>query len=386
MDLWILGFAVMVGAYLISIRRAELPKELTIVLLLGAIFGVIVGVQSLRSPAPLPAFTRTIAVLERVILVFIIGITIADRRSLQRLNRLVFIIGVSIISITLPLYVGYLARYRSVIAFVDAIPEMMQWGDAILYIGSGGDVARFTALAGDPGFLTLYVAIALFCGLSMKPKTRYEQILQHGGSFLLVIAVLFSFSRSGLAALILVLVVSLFVNERSIPSIIREKAIAFGPVSAVGGIVISIGVIIGVPAIRDTIKLTLIRRARNIDTLGNRLGDRWSIIYSIEDNLWFGAGTRGAEFELSRTVENMYIPTLYDYGLLGFLFFAAMLAITARRALQLMRHDQVARPWGQAFIMVLLMGVFFSLQYSYVLYIAMGITLATYRIDELSTG
>lgn len=175
-------------------KRARITRDFLVAFVLVLLFTIWLGFEAMRSPQPVRGLTMWLIMIRNLIILWIVGASLAKYQNISFLNKVIFLLGVGLAAVSLILYMGILQDYSAILA------DPSRRSGAFYELGERG-ILRLEGFAGDPNFFALFLSLSLLCGLTIKirqwPTARWIGLLIIGSALLL------SFSRGFLLSLIL---------------------------------------------------------------------------------------------------------------------------------------------------------------------------------------
>jgi O-antigen ligase len=271
----------------------------------------------------------------------------------------------------------------------------------IAFVSFKSGAYRAAGLQGDPNFFAVFQAASLPPALALAANERRPPVraAYYAVMVVIVLSVVASLSRTGLLALVGVVLASMFLPWRFYRSKSRKAAWV-------------VAVLLLVPATAAVGSTTFVQRVDSIFHPNSAASDRgsgrtdiWSAaLHGYRNHPWLGLGAGNFEVESldllqttpgvntatyyaqsSKVVHNAYLETLTELGPVGLAIFLSMLALTARTALRAYRRardlgnralERYALALLVSFAAVLVGGTFLSDQLSKITWILIGLSLA----------
>lgn len=339
------------------------PKTLRSAALIMILLIVWISLQALRSPEPDRAVTMILLILRDLMLLIMVGSMVTYIENMEKLNKVVFLLGAVIASVSLILY----------LANVDVTGSRRPFGGIILMSEpqSGfGQILRLLGFARDPNFYAMFISISFFCGLVTK---RVGWIVRWGGLLVIAMSLVLALSRTALVAVPLSMFLFLVASSLStghlgvLPRRYLRSSLAVAGVGLV--------VVIGASFLNDRyVEQALARFASSPDTPRIQM---WSDLASDLNVLVMGGGLRSAEVALEgRYSHNSYLDITFETGVIGMLLWLAFVAYVCRIALVLIRTTPEMAPWVQSLLMVLLMMITLSILFHPIFWVVSAVVLA----------
>lgn len=335
----------------LSRNRIVLSRGFLTALLLLLAFCLWTGVEALRSPQPARGLTMFLIMLRNLSLFIVIGTMAGQLRSLQAINRRLFLLGTLIALISLPLYITCVRQIGDV-----SLPPW-EWQPGIIYTLDQGGFFRLVGFAGDPNFYSIYCLLPLLLGFSNIKINRTARL---AGVGVIGLTLLLANSRSFLAVFgtsLLLLAVLYPVLYLTNPKRYEHQRHYLGTMLAGAGLVLLVGLVWSL--FQGHVFQQIMQRFYMIAT-AERFG-MWDLLLSEGvDNIWLGRGLRGAELLLAgKYSHNSFLDLLVETGLIGLILWVVFVGyLTGRGLRKLDRCDVI--PWVHAWCLLLPLMLGFS--------------------------
>lgn len=227
------------------------------------------------------------------------------------------------------------------------------------YAGSGGGSARAAGLQGDPNYFAVYQVIALAPALVLAAFERRAQrrLLLYGIVGVIVLSVVSSLSRTGVIALLVVVVSTLVLPSRLFFARAGRKLGYVGALAAAGLVGVGVG------------STAFVARVQSIFNATSSSGDRgagrtdlWAAAWhGYTQHPWFGLGagnftphalqllqttpgvdTRRNYITTANVVHNGYLEQLTELGPIGLALWLLILVMSARYLIRAARRARAA--------------------------------------------
>lgn len=350
-------------------HRIPLRKPLWTGIIFMTLFVTWIVLQSLRSPDTGRAITMVGLMMRNFVLLVTIGTMCSFINDLARLNRVIFLLGVVIASLSIIIY----------LLSSDVVGIRRPMG-GIGYILDSYKVPRLIGFARDPNFFAMFISVSLFCGLG---ENKVKPILKRVGTATILIALSLTISRTMFVAAPLAILSVWFLQliaQRRAPRSIR---VSFSrPIISLGIALIGLIIVLVILA-KPLDDWTMLRF--------NTLADSprfatWSTLTTDPMQLSFGKGLRGTESMLGgRYSHNSYLDILFDTGVIGLLLWAAFSTHVFGQAYRSIKRSSETVPWLQSFIMILIMMLGFSIIFHPIFWVISGILLGQSRLRNKVT-
>jgi len=229
---------------------------------------------------------------------------------------------------------GKIRRYMQILGLITLAASL--WGVSEYVAGGGvneGEL-RMVSTLGDPNVSALYFAMALplLLYLQLSSSRRIAQLIWRGGTLLGSACLVLTFSRSGYVAFTIALLAFLFRWHRRL----------------FYGALAGCSVLVAAAELDGSTRFSLQQMTTSPPTL--RMIQLYaSVLSSSQDELFLGVGWRNwkaaidgpastqdaiplVPISLPRTLKNMYLTFLIEYGLVG-LFFMLLIFVTILKAI-----------------------------------------------------
>lgn len=322
------------------------------------VFVIIANIQVLNSQEPLKAFTLFIQLL-RDIGLMILTIFAIKFMNIQTLNKQILFFGFYLAYFFLFLYAIFL--------LYGFLPfPIFEYGEF--------QSIRFGGFAIDANFYAYLMSLPLFIIYFNKNLSLFYRFILY---IPISVSIIITISRSVIAALILVFIVSILLFERKFLRIVKYIVIllfiticlTFLSHFQLPGLSISIYEWYELRATQNTPRF-----------------EYWQVLLNaFIDNPIFGYGLRGSEILLGGMGEyahSSYIELLIDYGLFGSIIFLCFMFYVFFIGLKLVQMSPLYKPWVSSYMMLCILFGGFTLLYWPFFWIVIGIILGGYQVEK----
>lgn len=250
-----------------------------------------------------------------------------------------------------------------------------------------GKIPRLINLHDDPNFYAMHASFFFFIGLTYYYfSNRFNKLIGFACLLLSGLNVVLTFSRGGIASLILAFVIFLmFLFRKNFGT--KTNSLVLGGISISGVLIIALS--------QKNLVSTLVERVNSlqIDAGSGRLG-LWSTGWKLfTENPILGIGLGNFRYynwiinHSERYIHNSYLQILVETGLVGFIIFAIFASKTLLNSFQLQKKVQ-NKNWllvfGPlcAFIAIALQSFFLSSFFDVAFWFALGIVVACLNINK----